>query len=104
LRNDLTLDLTVNPDFGQVDTDPGAIALDGFQIFFEARRPFFIENKNIFDYEFADGNDNIFKVEEYVGASQGFPTVTPNEFVDQPTNSTILGAAKFSGKTKMDGL
>ncbi|TDS19167.1 carbohydrate binding protein with CBM9 domain [Maribacter caenipelagi] len=100
LTNDLTLDLTVNPDFGQVDADPGAIALDGFQIFFEERRPFFIENKNIFDYEFADGNDNIFYSRRIGRSPQGYVDVSQNEFVDQPTNSTILGAAKFSGKTK----
>ncbi|WP_300027846.1 DUF5916 domain-containing protein [uncultured Maribacter sp.] len=100
LTNDLTLDLTVNPDFGQVDADPGAVALDGFQIFFEERRPFFIENKNIFDYEFADGNDNIFYSRRIGRSPQGFVTTTPDEFIDQPTNSTILGAAKFSGKTK----
>jgi len=100
LTNDLTLDLTVNPDFGQVDADPGAIALDGFQIFFEERRPFFIENKNIFDYEFADGNDNIFYSRRIGRSPQGFATTTPEEFIDEPTNSTILGAAKFSGKTK----
>ncbi|MDO6471434.1 DUF5916 domain-containing protein [Maribacter sp. 1_MG-2023] len=100
LTNDLTLDLTVNPDFGQVDADPGAIALDGFQIFFEERRPFFIENKNIFDYEFADGNDNVFYSRRIGRSPQGYADVTDNEFVDQPINSTILGAAKFSGKTK----
>ena len=100
LTNDLTLDLTVNPDFGQVDADPGAIALDGFQIFFEERRPFFIENKNIFDYEFADGNDNVFYSRRIGRSPQGYADVIENEFVDQPTNSTILGAAKFSGKTK----
>ena len=54
VTNDLTLDLTINPDFGQVEADPGAIALDGFQIFFREQRPFFIENNNIFDYGFAD--------------------------------------------------
>ncbi|WP_091902964.1 DUF5916 domain-containing protein [Maribacter stanieri] len=100
LTNDLTLDLTVNPDFGQVDADPGAIALDGFQIFFEERRPFFIENKNIFDFEFADGNDNIFYSRRIGRSPQSFATITSGEFVDEPTNSTILGAAKFSGKTK----
>ena len=50
ITNDLTLDLTINPDFGQVDADPGAIALDGFEIFFQERRPFFVENKNVFDF------------------------------------------------------
>ena len=100
LTNDLTLDLTVNPDFGQVDADPGAIALDGFQIFFEERRPFFIENKNIFDYEFADGNDNIFYSRRIGRSPQGSANIVSGEFVDEPINSTILGAAKFSGKTK----
>jgi len=100
LTNDLTLDLTVNPDFGQVDADPGAIALDGFQIFFEERRPFFIENKNIFDYEFADGNDNVFYSRRIGRNPQGHTTATSDEFSNEPTNSTILGAAKFSGKTK----
>ena len=53
ITNDLTVDFSINPDFGQVEADPSAIALDGFQIFFQERRPFFIENKNIFDYSFS---------------------------------------------------
>ncbi len=100
ITNDLTLDLTVNPDFGQVDADPGAIALDGFQIFFEERRPFFIENKNIFDYEFAGGNDNLFYSRRIGRSPQGSANAADGEFVDAPVNTTILGAAKFSGKTK----
>ncbi|SNR28580.1 Carbohydrate family 9 binding domain-like [Maribacter sedimenticola] len=100
ITNDLTLDLTVNPDFGQVDADPGAIALDGFQIFFEERRPFFIENKNIFDYEFADGNDNVFYSRRIGRSPQKSVNAVAGEYVDLPINSTILGAAKFSGKTK----
>ena len=100
ITNDLTLDLTVNPDFGQVEADPGAIALDGFQIFFEERRPFFVENKNIFDYEFADRNDNVFYSRRIGRSPQGSANLSGGEFVNQPTNTTILGAAKFSGKTK----
>jgi hypothetical protein len=100
ITNDLTLDLTVNPDFGQVEADPGAIALDGFQIFFEERRPFFVENKNIFDYEFADRNDNLFYSRRIGRSPQGRANLSSGEFVNQPNNTTILGAAKFSGKTK----
>ncbi|MGB5553274.1 MAG: DUF5916 domain-containing protein [Flavobacteriaceae bacterium] len=100
ITNDLTLDLTVNPDFGQVDADPGAIALDGFQIFFEERRPFFVENKNIFDYQFADRNDNVFYSRRIGRSPQGSANLNPGEFADEPINTTILGAAKFSGKTK----
>jgi hypothetical protein len=100
ITNDLTLDVTINPDFGQVEADPGAIALDGFQIFFEEQRPFFIENKNIFDYRFADNFDNLFYSRRIGGSPKGTINSSEDEYVDYPTNTTILGAAKFSGKTK----
>ncbi|WP_298221327.1 DUF5916 domain-containing protein [Flavobacterium sp.] len=100
VTNDLTLDLTINPDFGQVDADPAAIALDGFQIFFEERRPFFVENKNIFNFRFADGSDNLFYSRRIGRSPQGRANISDGEYVDQPNNTTILGAAKFSGKTK----
>lgn len=100
ITNDLTLDLTVNPDFGQVEADPGAIALDGFQIFFEEQRPFFVENKNIFDFKFANGRDNLFYSRRIGGSPNRTANLADGEFADEPLNSTILGAAKFSGKTK----
>ena len=100
ITNDLTLDLTINPDFGQVEADPGAIALDGFQIFFREQRPFFVENKNIFDYQFANGNDNVFYSRRIGRSPQGSPNIQAGEYADVPNNTTILGAAKFSGKTK----
>lgn len=107
ITNDLTLDLTVNPDFGQVEADPSAIALDGFQIFFREQRPFFVENKNIFDYRISNseagntfGSDNVFYSRRIGRSPQGYPNTEDGEFVDQPENTAILGAAKFSGKTK----
>ena len=100
ITNDLTLDLTVNPDFGQVEADPSAISLDGFEIFFREQRPFFVENKNIFDFQFGNNQDNLFFSRRVGRSPQGFPNTSGNEFVDQPQNTTILGAAKFSGKTK----
>ncbi len=106
ITNDLTVDFTINPDFGQVEADPSAIALDGFQIFFPEQRPFFVENKNIFDYKFSTsqagntfGFDNLFYSRRIGRAPQGFPATIPSSFVDQPDITTILGAAKFSGKT-----
>ena len=100
ITNDLTLDLTVNPDFGQVEADPGAIALDGFQIFFREQRPFFVENSNIFDYEFANGSDNLFYSRRIGRNPHRSASLTAGEFADEPQNSKILGAAKFSGKTR----
>ena len=107
ITNDLTMDLTINPDFGQVEADPSAIALDGFQIFFEEQRPFFVENKNIFDYRVSSseagntfGSDNLFYSRRIGRSPQGYPDTIDGEFVDQPENTNIIGAAKFSGKTK----
>ncbi|MBC32292.1 MAG: hydrolase [Muricauda sp.] len=107
ITNDLTLDLTVNPDFGQVEADPSAIALDGFQIFFREQRPFFVENNNIFDFSLSQsqagntfGADNIFYSRRIGRNPQGFPNTNDGEFVDQPENTPIIGAARFSGKTK----
>ena len=100
ITNDLTLDLTINPDFGQVEADPGAIALDGFQIFFQEQRPFFVENKNIFDYKFANGRDNLFYSRRIGRNPHRSADLQNGEFAKEPINSTILGAAKFSGKTQ----
>jgi len=100
ITNDLTLDLTINPDFGQVEADPGNFALDGFQVFLEEQRPFFVENKNIFDYRFANSQDNLFYSRRIGRSPHGRASLAAGEYADTPINTTILGAAKFSGKTK----
>lgn len=107
ISNDLTLDFTINPDFGQVEADPAAIALDGFQLFFREQRPFFVENKNIFNYQFSNpiiggtfSSDNLFYSRRIGRSPQGFAQTTEEEFADTPERTTILGAIKFSGKTK----
>src|SRR5690606_5420863 len=81
-------------------------ALDGFQIFFEERRPFFVENKNIFDFAVSRseagetfGSDNVFYSRRIGRSPQGFPNIVDGEFVDQPENTPIIGAAKFRRKT-----
>ncbi len=107
LTSDLVLDFTINPDFGQVEADPGAIALDGFEIFFNERRPFFVENRNLFDFYVSDirpggafSQDNLFYSRRIGGSPKSYPDVGDDEFVNQPNATSILGAAKFSGKTK----
>jgi hypothetical protein len=42
VTNDLTLDVTVNPDFGQVEADPAQVNLTAYESFFPEQRPFFI--------------------------------------------------------------
>jgi hypothetical protein len=110
ITNNLTLDFTVNPDFGQVEADPSAIALDGFQIFQKEQRPFFVENKNIFDYQVTKAQaggpftrDNVFysrRIGRSPQAGTTANTINSGEYVERPGNTTILGAAKFSGKTQ----
>lgn len=107
VTSDLTVDFTINPDFGQVEADPSAIALDGFQIFFQERRPFFVEGRNIYDFRLTQseaggpfGQDALFYSRRIGGAPHGYPDLTTQEFADVPSNTTILGAAKFSGKTQ----
>jgi len=110
VTSDLTLDFTINPDFGQVEADPSVVNLDGFQVFFGERRPFFIEGRNIFDYRVTSseaggpfGSDQLFYSRRIGGSPHGYPSLGNNEFAKTPNNTTILGAAKFTGKTK-DGL
>lgn len=48
LTSSLNLDLTVNPDFSQVEVDRQVTNLDRFELFFPERRQFFLENADLF--------------------------------------------------------
>jgi hypothetical protein len=107
VTNDLILDFTVNPDFGQVEADPSQVRIDGFQNFFEEQRPFFVESRSIFNYQLTgsiaggDYDADLLFYSRRVGSSpHGFPNTTNGEYANSPQNTTILGATKFSGKTK----
>ena len=107
VTNDLILDFTINPDFGQVEADPSQLRIDGFQSFFDERRPFFVESKNIFDYRLTgsiaggDYDADLLFYSRRIGSSPHVsPSLALNEYAKVPVNTTILGAAKFSGKTK----
>jgi len=107
VTNDLILDFTINPDFGQVEADPSQVRIDGFQNFFEERRPFFIESRNIFDYQLtgseaggAYDNDLLFYSRRIGSSPHGSPSLSNGEYLKYPQNTSILGATKFSGKTK----
>jgi hypothetical protein len=87
LSNNLTLDLTVNPDFGQVEADPAVLNLSTFETFYPEKRPFFIEGNQILQFTTFGG-----------GFGPGlFYSRRIGQGGDEP--ATILGAAKITGKT-----
>lgn len=99
LSSNLTLDLTVNPDFGQVEADPSVLNLGAFEQFFEERRPFFLEGTGIlrFDQDCNDGACSGLFYSRRIGRAPqlGFRADDPDAV---PHASTILGAAKVTGR------
>ena len=97
VSSNFTVDLTVNPDFGQVESDPSVMNLTAFETFYEEKRPFFLEGLTIFDYKF---DDQTLFYSRRIGHSPSLTVSSDdNLFVKSPDKTTILSAAKFSGTT-----
>ncbi len=105
LTNFLTMDLTINPDFGQVEADPSQVNLSVYETFFEEKRPFFVEGKNILKFNLETG-DNEWTTEglfysRRIGKKPVYsPFLNSGEYAELPDFIKILGAAKITGKTK----
>ena len=104
VTNNMTMDLTINPDFGQVEADPSEVNLSAYETYFSEKRPFFIEGNNItnFNIGIGDGNvgnDNLFYSRRIGRRPQGYPDISDGMYADVPNFTTILGAAKLTGKT-----
>ncbi|MBI2073593.1 MAG: carbohydrate binding family 9 domain-containing protein [Gemmatimonadetes bacterium] len=93
LGPNFTLDATVNPDFGQVEADPAVVNLSAFEVFFDERRPFFTEGSQLL----SEGGAGGFFYSRRVGASP--PGDPGGDYARVPNTSTILGAAKLTGRT-----
>ncbi|WP_419162536.1 DUF5916 domain-containing protein [Candidatus Palauibacter sp.] len=102
ITDNLTLNVTVNPDFGQVEADPSVVNLTAFETFFPEKRPFFQEGSDIFEFSIGppsdDNNESLF-YSRRVGRSPQGSVTSPVEYRDAPDATNILGAAKLSGKT-----
>jgi hypothetical protein len=97
LSSNFTADVTINPDFGQVESDPSEMNLSIYETLYEEKRPFFLEGKNIFNYEF-DGMKLFYS--RRIGQSPSFePELSDAEHMKYPDNTSILSAVKISGKT-----
>lgn len=105
LQSHLTLNLSVNPDFGQVEVDPAVINISDQETYYEEKRPFFIEGADIF--RFGNGGANVrrnlgwsdprFFYSRRIGRSPQGGIPFPG-YYDSPDWATILGAAKITGK------
>jgi len=101
LKPGLTLTGTVNPDFGQVEADPAVVNLSAFETFFSERRPFFVEGSGVFKFD-TDCNDGscsgLFYSRRIGRAPRGEPDVPDGGYSSTPAQTTILGAAKLTGR------
>jgi hypothetical protein len=104
--SNLTLNATVNPDFGQVEIDPAVINLSDVETFFPEKRPFFIEGSTIFNFGYGGarnywgfnwGNPD-FLYSRRIGRQPQGSIPDEVDYVDYPTGTHIIGAAKLTGK------
>ena len=102
LSSNLTLDATINPDFGQVEADPAQLNLSAFESFFAEQRPFFLEGTGIFTFNTTCGDGGMgcpgLFYSRRVGRSPQLRNETGYFEESAPTATTILGAAKVTGR------
>ena len=100
----ITLDATVNPDFGQVEADPAVVNLTAFESFFSERRPFFVEGTGLYRFELncyivvdCSTNEGLF-YSRRIGRSPALR----GQYGDATTATAtpIAAAAKLTGRTR----
>jgi len=102
----LTLNATINPDFGQVEIDPAEVNLSDAETFFQEKRPFFVEGSSNFgcgnqganDYWGFNWPEPIFFYTRRIGRNPQIDTPGDSDFENAPVGTSILGAAKLTGK------
>ncbi|MFI5256987.1 MAG: DUF5916 domain-containing protein [Gemmatimonadales bacterium] len=100
IASNLSLDATVNPDFGQVESDPAVLNLTAYESFFDERRPFFVAGRGLFRFDVNCNDVNCSNEGLYYSRRIGRTPELAGTYGDtvplQPT--TILGAAKLLGR------
>jgi hypothetical protein len=107
LTSNLTLDATVNPDFGQVEVDPATINLSAYETYYDEKRPFFVAGNSAFDFgnfscNFCSNVSNLgLFYSRRIGRSPQLNSYVDGvaAYDDLPDKTTILGAAKITGRT-----
>jgi hypothetical protein len=111
LTTNLTLDATVNPDFGQVEVDPAVVNLSVFETTFSEKRPFFVSNSQYFSsggfscYFCSNVSSLSMVYTRRIGRSPQLAGLLSgrSDFMDAADATTILGAGKVTGRTS-DGV
>lgn len=98
INQSFTLDMTLIPDFGQVQSDPQILNLSPFEVRFSENRPFFTEGTEIF------GKGNLFYSRRVGGTPIGYDYVLEalnnNELIhENPQETQLYNATKISGRT-----
>jgi hypothetical protein len=92
-----TLDMTLIPDFGQVQSDNRILNLTPFEVRYDERRPFFTEGTELFN------KGNLFNSRRIGIQSKGAKGLQPgiNEVsIENPSESKLINATKVSGRTQ----
>ena len=98
ITSNFMLDYTVNPDFGQVEADPSVLNLTSYEVFYDEKRPFFLEGKSILEYN--SGSDMLYYSRRIGHAPSYRPYTEVDETLTIPDNTSIINALKLTGKNK----
>lgn len=100
VASNVTLDATINPDFGQVEADPGVLNLTAYETFFSEKRPFFVAGRGLFDVSVNCNIVNCRGEGLFYSRRIGRPPALAGTYADTtaPPFTTILGAGKLTGR------
>ena len=100
VASNITLDATINPDFGQVEADPAVLNLSAYESFFDERRPFFVAGRGLFRFDVncssVNCNSEGLFYSRRIGRTPELAGTYNDTTPQQPT--AILGAAKLTGR------
>ena len=98
LSESYTLDMTLIPDFGQVQTDDVIVNLSPFEVYYQERRPFFTESTELFE------KGNVFYSRRIGRRPHGYSDIEDqyeeSQIIENPEESQLINATKISGRNK----
>src|SRR5438309_1692987 len=104
LTSNVTLDATVNPDFGQVEADPAVLNLTAFETFFQERRPFFVAGTGVFRFDVNCSQVNCNGERLFYSRRIGRAPELPGNDPGSPILSHVTGTAAAITATQRDAV